>query len=72
MHGATIDKETQNYQEQYNRYLRLRVLYKIDGREDPSHPDHRLFSGLHVNREEILKKATPEQIAEYQALSLAR
>lgn len=34
-------------EENYARTVRLQKLYILDGRDDPSHPHHGLFTGLH-------------------------
>ena len=37
----------QDVEAMHNRTVWLDQLYVIDGREDPDHPFHRLYTGLH-------------------------
>lgn len=41
-------------EEQDKRVAYLRRLYILDGRDNPSHPMHSLYTGLYQNRQNVL------------------
>ena len=41
-----------NYLEQQARQERLDALYEADGRHDPKHPMHALYTGLLIDKKE--------------------
>lgn len=38
--------------EQQERFERMEALYEADGRHDPAHPDHGIYSGLMRQQQE--------------------
>ena len=51
-----------NTTEQNDRQRYIEQLYLLDGRQDPGHPMHGLFTGLYVQRMEALKAADQETL----------
>ena len=48
-----MTKETDSQNE---RVQQIKELYELDGRNNPEHKYHSVFTGLWLNREEIWKK----------------
>lgn len=66
--SMSSDCITKDYVKENLKSERLRLLYEIDGRDSSEHEHYRLFTALYANRDEILKKATQEQILKYNQL----
>ena len=52
---------TQETDLQNERVRVIKELYELDGRNDPKHKFHSVFTGLWLNREQIWKKIMAHQ-----------